>query len=104
MVPSSQRAARLDAWTAYLQGRSEYLKFSNTANLRAREHYLRALEVDPTYAEAIVALAHTYIMEMLETPTERWESVQARSRTWSAKLQESLPACQSFTSFVRFWR
>ena len=75
---SSGGTRRLDAWTAYLQGRNEYLKFSEGGNARAQEHYRRALEIDPNYAEAMVALAGTYLIGMIEAPKEDWEGVLAK--------------------------
>jgi tetratricopeptide (TPR) repeat protein len=68
---------RLDAWSAYLEGRTEYLKFTLAGNTRAREHFLRALEFDPTYAEATLALANTYFVEMTGTPKDDWGSALA---------------------------
>jgi TolB-like protein/DNA-binding winged helix-turn-helix (wHTH) protein len=58
----------LDAWSAFVQGRTEYLKFTSAGNLRAREHYLRAIEIDPNFAEAMIALANTHFIEMVGMP------------------------------------
>ncbi|HEX9906425.1 MAG TPA: BTAD domain-containing putative transcriptional regulator [Propylenella sp.] len=75
---SSGGTRKVDASTAYLQGRNEYLKFTAPGNARARRHYLRALEVDPNYAEAMVALASTYFIEMVGAPAEDWGSALAK--------------------------
>ena len=69
---------RLGAWSAYIEGRTEYLKFTSAGNKRAREHFLRALEVDPNYADATLALANTYFIEMLGAPKEDWGSALAK--------------------------
>ena len=76
--PPAGGTRRLDAWTAYVQGRSEYLKFSRAGNLRAREHYERAVTLDPNYAEAVVAIAHTHLLELMVLPKEQWESALTR--------------------------
>jgi len=76
--PPAGGTRRLNAWTAYLEGRSEYLKFSGAGNLRAREHYERAVTLDPNYAEAVVAIAHTHLLELMALPEGQWEGVLAR--------------------------
>lgn len=68
----------LEAWTAYVRGRNEYHKFTAAANARARDHYRRALELDPDYGEAIVALANTYLVAMAGTPAEEWDGLLAK--------------------------
>jgi TolB-like protein/DNA-binding winged helix-turn-helix (wHTH) protein len=73
-----------DASTAYLQGRNEYLKFTRAGNSRAREHYLRAIKFDPNYAQAMVALAHSYFIEMVGARAEDW----GRSLAKIARLQD----------------
>jgi hypothetical protein len=75
---SSGGTRRLDALTAYLQGRHEYLRFTGAGNARARELFVRSLELDPNYADAIVALAHTYFIEMAQAPKEDWDGILAR--------------------------
>lgn len=82
---------RLDAWTAYLQGRKEYLKFSQGANARAEEYYRRALEIDPNYAEAIVALASTYLIGMFDAPKEEWGGVLTKIAELERRAVEIAP-------------
>ena len=74
----------LDSWTAYVQGRNEYDKFALASNARAREHFSRAIEIDPGYAEAMIALAKTHFVEMGLQSAENWESHLASI----AELQE----------------
>jgi adenylate cyclase len=87
IIYGSERSAggtrSLDAWAAYGKGRAEYLKFTAAGTARAREHYLRALDFDPRYAEAMVALANTHFIEMVGARAEDWGSALAKI----AKLQ-----------------
>jgi TolB-like protein/DNA-binding winged helix-turn-helix (wHTH) protein/Tfp pilus assembly protein PilF len=62
----------LAAWSAFVEGRTEYLKFTSAGNARAREHYLRAIEIDPSFAQAMVALANTHFIDMFSMPSADW--------------------------------
>ena len=50
----------LDAYDYYLKGRREYRKFDRPANFRAQEMFEKAVELDPSYADAYAALAWTH--------------------------------------------
>ena len=80
---SSGGTRDLDAWAAYVSGRSEYLKFTPAGNAQARKDYLRAVELDPNYAEAMIALANTYFIEMVGARADDWGNALAEI----AKLQ-----------------
>src|SRR6185503_18672233 len=61
-----QRAIRrppgsLSAWESYQRGRWHFSKNSATENERARNLFLRALEIDHQFASAYVGLYQTYI-------------------------------------------
>lgn len=81
----------LEAWTAYVRGRNEYLKFSLAGKTRAREHYRRAIELDPNYAEAIVALANTHLIGMAATPAEKWDSIIVKIEELDRQAAEIAP-------------
>jgi TolB-like protein/DNA-binding winged helix-turn-helix (wHTH) protein len=68
----------LDAWSAFVQGRTEYLKFTSAGNARARELYLRAVEIDRNFAEAMIALANTHFVDMVDMPAENWATSLAK--------------------------
>jgi TolB-like protein/DNA-binding SARP family transcriptional activator len=98
---------RLDAWSAYTEGRTEYLKFTPAGNRRAREHFLRALEVDPNYAEAILALANTYFIEMTGTPKEDWGNALAKITELdrqAAQIAPGMPRLHELRSMLAMTR
>jgi adenylate cyclase len=93
----------LDAWAAYVQGRSEYLKFTKPGNLGAREHYQRALQFDPNYPEAMIALAYTELIEMGRMPAVGWESALAKIKELerrAAKIAPRMPQLLELRSLL----
>jgi TolB-like protein/DNA-binding winged helix-turn-helix (wHTH) protein/Tfp pilus assembly protein PilF len=62
----------LEAWSAFVQGRTEHLKYTTGSNERAQELYRRAIEIDPNFAEAMIALAKTHFVDMVRLPAEDW--------------------------------
>ena len=50
----------LSAYDYYLKGRQEYRKFERPANFRAQEMFVKAIELDHSYADAYAALAWTH--------------------------------------------
>jgi adenylate cyclase len=88
---SSGGTRSLDAWAAYMQGRTEYLKFATDGIARAREHYQRAIEIDPNYAEAMVALAYAQLIEMSGAPQETWPDALASIRHLERQAAEIAP-------------
>jgi len=57
---ADRRPVDPDAYQAYLTGRYHWNKGSFTGYVKAREHYERALLIEPGYAPARAALAVTY--------------------------------------------
>jgi TolB-like protein/DNA-binding winged helix-turn-helix (wHTH) protein/Tfp pilus assembly protein PilF len=88
---SSGGTRSLDAWAAYMQGRTEYLKFAADGIARARENYQRAIEIDPNYAEAMVALAYAQLIEMSGAPQETWPDALASIRHLERQAAEIAP-------------
>ena len=60
-VRNEQRTENLQAYDLVLRGREYWMKFTKECNLKARELYLRAIELDPNYARAYASLAWTYL-------------------------------------------
>src|SRR5205823_1797414 len=54
------RAVSPDVYEAYLKGRYEWNKRTQTSLALAIEHFTHAVQLDPTYAPAHVALADCY--------------------------------------------
>jgi TolB-like protein/DNA-binding winged helix-turn-helix (wHTH) protein len=88
---SSGGTHSLDARTAYMQGRTEYLKFAPGGIARARGHYERAIEIDPNYAEATVALAYTHLLGMGGAPEETWPETLIRIEQLEREAAEIAP-------------
>jgi adenylate cyclase len=70
-----QRAMRKDtdslaAYDYLLRGREHYNQRTRSANIKAKELYRRAIELDPVYSNAYVALAKTYVNDMAYGWTE----------------------------------
>lgn len=98
---------RLAAWDAYVKGRGEYLKFTRAGNARARDHFRRALEVDPTYAEAMVALANTYFIDMVDQRAEDRESALstvAELDRQAARIDPRMPRLLELRSMLALTR
>ena len=47
----------LDAWDIFQRGREQYYKYTEAGFARAEEHYQRAIELDPNFAQAYAAFA-----------------------------------------------
>ena len=61
--------------------------------------------LDPNYAEAMVAIAHTHLLEMVAAPKEQWESVLAKiEELETSGGTDRILACRACFSFVRCWR
>lgn len=60
-VRNSQRTDNLQAYDLVLRGREYWMKFNQECNLKARELYLKAIELDANYARAYASLAWTYL-------------------------------------------
>ncbi len=63
------RLARRDtedpvAFDFYLRGQASFFRLTGEDNAQAREMYLRALDRDPQYAQALAALAMTYVNDV----------------------------------------
>jgi adenylate cyclase len=70
-----ERAMRKDtdslaAYDYLLRGREHYNQRTRSANVKAKELYRKAIELDPVYANAYVGLAKSYINDMAYGWTE----------------------------------
>ena len=60
-VRNVQRTDNMQAYDLVLRGREYWMKFTKECNLKARELYEKAIELDPNYARAYASLAWTYM-------------------------------------------
>ena len=58
-----KRTTNMDAWDYYQRGMSAFHKFNREANAEARAMFERAIELDPSYAQAYRALADTHCVD-----------------------------------------
>lgn len=75
---------RLDAYDLVLRGRFELRKVDRANNLKARDLFRRALDLDPNYADARAGLAWTYVNDLWwgwnEWPEHSMESGEQLAR------------------------
>ena len=67
----------LDAWVYLHRGRWYLYKFEKSANLEAQNHFGRAIEIDPSFAQAYAGLAEakfiSFFDALTDTPTDDLE-------------------------------
>jgi adenylate cyclase len=101
----------LEAYDYYLRGTESlwraYYGSQKEANVQARQLFEKALELDPTYAEAYVGLGATYHIDgfYLSWSPDRTQSFdQALELLQKAiALDDSLPLDHQFLSYVYVW-
>ena len=59
-----RRTESLSAWDWYARGSAEVNRFTLAGNAAAREHFARALELDPDYADAWTGLAFAQLRDL----------------------------------------
>ncbi len=69
-VRNTERTENMQAYDLVLRGREYWMKFSKECNLKAREFYLKAIELDREYGRAYASLSWTYIMSYDENWSE----------------------------------
>ncbi len=69
--------ASLAAYDLYLLGMAEKHKETQEDNIKAQQFFRKALEIDPNFARAYVALTWTYSYEIMLGYTESWERTTA---------------------------
>ena len=62
---SAKRPQNLDAWYYVQRGTAELDEYTRAGNIRARDMFSRAIELDPHYARAVANLALTYNRDLL---------------------------------------
>jgi adenylate cyclase len=105
----TQRARRkppgdLSAYDAMLRGQASISLITRAGNEDARKWFERALELDPSYADAAAMLAHTYVMPYLQlwslapAPLERVRELGRRALA----LDPQSPTANQVLGFAAF--
>lgn len=94
-----------DAYQAYLQGRYLWNQRSEPALRRAVEHFLRAIDLDPSFALAYAALADTYTtLGYLSYDAPAATFPVARTYALKAiELDPSLSQAHASLAYIRFY-
>ena len=61
---ATQRSTNIDAWGYYQRATLHLQKYTKEGNSQAREHALKAIEIDPDYALAYVTLATSHYRDL----------------------------------------
>lgn len=94
--PNVAKTLNPEAYDAYLRGRQEWVHgaFTDQGYAKAREHFNRALQLDPEYGDAIVGLAEIYIPQ---------DPAAARALCLRAlELNTNLGAAHTILGLVKF--
>jgi adenylate cyclase len=70
----TKRTRSLSAWEYYLRGMSHINDVTKDGNARAREMFLHAIELDPTYSDAFTGLAFSHHRDINLQVTEDFEN------------------------------
>ena len=100
--------AQVQAYDYFLRGREQVLRYTQEANETARAMFEKAIEIDPSYAPAVVGLAetcyyesvHNWVIPTDSTPLDRAEQFAHRA----LQLDARLPAAHMILAAVLLWR
>ena len=79
---------KLKAYECWLYGIEELKKGSLASDLKAREYFQQAIDIDPEYSLAYSGMSLTYFNEWSCQLWERWEVSQNGACTWAEKAIE----------------
>ncbi len=117
MVPEYEKAERirskikrqtdLNAWDYYLRGMALIHEVTKAGNIKAREMFLRAIELDSEYSDAYVGLAYSHNRDLLMQCTDDREQSKAKSLEYSRRavtLDDSSSSAHQSLSTAHLWR
>jgi len=93
----SRGTDNIEAWQHCLRALDEYLKHNASSHLRAREHAMRAIDIDPDYAAAwaMLGFAHWFEGRMTLAESSRQSYASAREcadRAFALDARNSITA------------
>ena len=100
-----RQAHNPEAYDSYLQGRYYWNLFTPATTRRAIEYYLKATQLDPTYALAWSGLADAYASSPIHAdarPRDVWEKAR-RAAQQAIAAEPGLAETQTSWGFVKFW-
>ena len=72
----SKKPDNLDAWDYYLRGMAFFNERTKEGNIRAREMFGKAIELDPTYSRTFSRIAFTHVVDLvLEYSADREDTI-----------------------------
>jgi tetratricopeptide (TPR) repeat protein len=83
-----RRAVDLEAYDLYLRGRYFWNQLGAAQLRKAIDHFERAIEKDPNYAQAYAGLADCYVVLRVENPLLSEEETYAKAREAALKALE----------------
>ena len=101
--PARIETDKPEAYDCVLRGREQYRLFSKDGNLRARQLYERAIELDPNYAAAYAGLALTCLHDWFLGSPDALDRAYELALTAEA-LDPSLPLAYEALGNVRLFK
>jgi tetratricopeptide (TPR) repeat protein len=83
-----QYTASIEAYDVFLHGWSDLWEFSKDSNADAREHFLKAIELDADFARAYANLAITYVYDYMHGWSETAEQSLEKANVYARKAVE----------------
>ena len=100
------RTVSTEAYEYTLRGMEYRNRKTRSANELSREMFLKAVELDPEYAEAYSELAHTYLMEWIFGWDRNEQALEkaAELGNLAITLDPSLPTSHALLGYVFLWK
>lgn len=96
----------LAAYEAVLRSREQAFRFTHEANQAAKEHCRRALQIDPSYANAYAELARAWVGDWVMDWTSDAQVLEAAfdHARKATELDPGLALAHALLGFVQLWR
>jgi adenylate cyclase len=101
-----KRTDNLEAYDSYLRGWESFYRSTKEANAQARQMFEKAIELDPQYVGAYVALGISYwLVWSLQWSSDPQTLERAFTLAQKAiELDDSLPGAHSVLSYTYLWK